>query len=135
MCNKKNCLISSLVVFIVLFVTDFLIHGILLKGIYEETASIWRPESESLMWLMWVGYVVFAPVFVAIYKKGYDATKKGLGQGLRFGVLIGLLMSVLPTLVWYAVVPIPVSLAVYWFLGGMVQLIACGIALGLVYKP
>ncbi len=133
---KKQCLIASIAVFIVFFILDFVLHGILLKDIYQQTAAVWRPEAEmqSLMWLMWVGYVIFAPVFVIIYSKGYDPGKAGLGQGIKFGFLIGILISSLSSLTWYAVLPIPAILCIYWFLGGMVQMIVAGAVVGLLHK-
>ncbi len=134
--NTKRWLLASLAVVVVLFVLEMIIHGVLLAGLYQKTAQVWRPQSEmaGLMWLMWLGYVIFAPVFAFIYTKGYETGKGGFGQGLRFGVIMALLLSPMQTLGWYSVLPIPVILAIYWFLAGMVIITASGIAVGLIYR-
>lgn len=134
--NIKRWLLASLAVLIVFIVIDMIINNVLLADLYQQTASVWRPpqEMERMMWLFGVGYLIFSPFFALIYAKGHEPAKSGLGQGLRYGLYMGVLLSVLPSLVWYAVLPIPVVLAFYWFLGGMVECIAAGVAVGLIYK-
>ena len=135
--NQKKCWLSVIAVVGVLFVTDFVIHGILLKGAYEATASLWRPMEvmHSMMWTMWVIYIVNGMVLPYIYSKGFEAGKSPVGQGLRFGLVIGLLMATGMSLGTYFMIAIPVSLAVSWFVGGMVQYALVGLALGAIYKP
>jgi len=134
--NMKRWLYASAAAFVVLAVLEFVVNGVLLAGIYQQTASVWRPEAEmvSLSWLFWLAYLVFAPVFTLIYSQGFESNKEGIGQGLRFGIYVGLLTAIPMNLIWYVVLPIPVSLAVYWAIAGMVEMIAMGIAVGLIYK-
>jgi hypothetical protein len=134
--NTKRWALASLAAFAVIFILETVIHGVLLTDFYQQTASIWRLETEmqGLMWLMWVGYLIFAPVFVLIYIKGYEANKSGVGQGVRYGLIIGLLLSAPPSLGWYAALPIPGILAFYWFVAGLAESIAAGTAVGLIYK-
>lgn len=133
---SKRCIIASLAVIAASFVLDFILHGVLLADIYKETADLWRPEAEmkKLTWLMWVGYLVFAPLFVKIYSKGYEEGKSGLGQGLKYGLLLGLLFTVPTNLVWYAVLPISATLTAYWLVGGLIQIIILGAIVGLIWK-
>ena len=135
--NIKRFVLASVAVLITLFVLEYLIHGIWLRGIYQGTASAWRPETEiqARMFLMWLGYLIFTPVFVTIYSKGYEKGKPGFGQGLRYGVLMGLLFSPMSALSWYTVLPIPGLLGFYWFIGMMAEMLACGIVAGLAYQP
>ena len=134
--NTKRWLLASLAAFVVIFILEFLIHGILLEGIYQQTASVWRPEPEieRMMWLFWLGYLVFAPFFALIYTKGYEAGKSGFGQGVRYGVYMGVILSVMQSLGWYVVLPIPATLAFYWFIATMVESVAAGIVVGLIYR-
>lgn len=134
--NMKRIGYASIAVFVVIFVIEFIVNGILLDDIYKQTASVWRPEAdiEKMMWLFWVGYAIFAPVFVTIYAKGYEAGKSNLGQGLRYGIYMGLLVAVSMSLGWYAVLPIPAALSVYWAIAGMVEMIAAGITVSLIYR-
>jgi len=36
---------------------------------------------QKMMWIFWVGMLVFAPFFALIYVKGYEKGKPGLGAG------------------------------------------------------
>jgi hypothetical protein len=134
--NVKRWLFASLAVLVVIAAVEMVINSVLLAGLYQQTASVWRPpeEIQRTMWLFWLGYLVFAPFFTLIYAKGHEPAKSGLGQGLRYGLYMGLVLSVMQNLVWYAVLPIPGVLAFYWFLGGMVESIAAGVAVGLIYR-
>lgn len=134
--NTKRWLLASVAVFVVIFVVEFIIHGVLLQGLYQQTASVWRPmaDMQRLMWIMWVGYLVFAAFFTFIYTKGYEKGKPGLGQGFRFGLYVGCMLSVLHGFGWYAILPIPLALSFYWFVAVLVESIAMGIAAGLVYR-
>lgn len=134
--NMKRMGYASIAVFVVIFVIELIVNGVLLDGIYKQTASVWRPEAdiEKMMWLFWVGYLIFAPVFVAIYAKGYEVGKSNIGQGLRYGIYMGLLIAISMNLGWYAVLPIPVELSVYWVIAGMVEMIAAGITVSLIYR-
>ena len=134
--NTQRWLLASVAVFVVMFVFEFITHGILLQGLYQQTASVWRSESEmqGMMWMMWAGYLIFAPFFTLIYVKGYEPKKGGLEQGLRFGVYMALAFAPTQALGWYAVLPIPGILAFYWLVASAVTSIALGITAGLIYR-
>ncbi len=134
--NTKRLALASLAVFVVFFVVDGVVNNVLLADLYKQTASVWRPESEiqGNMWLMWLGTLILAPLFTLIYTKGYEANKPGLGQGVRYGLIVGMLLSAPQCLVWYAVLPIPAALPVWWFTAGMVESVAAGVATGLIYR-
>ncbi|HKQ23283.1 MAG TPA: hypothetical protein VJT81_02430 [Burkholderiales bacterium] len=134
--NPKKWLLASVAVVVVIAVLEFVIHGVLLADMYRQTASVWRPEAEmqKMMWVFWVGILVFAPLFVLIYVKGYEKGKPGLGQGFRYGLYVGVMLSVMNSFGWYVMLPIPLALAFYWFLAILVEFTVAGIAAGLVYR-
>ncbi len=127
---------ASFIVFIALFALDYLLHGVLLKGIYHQTASVWRSEADMkhMMWYMWLGYLIFSPVFVCIYSKGHEEGKSNIGQGFRYGFWMGILLSVMASLISYVVLPIPLKLAVYWIVGETIKFTCLGTILGVAYK-
>ena len=133
--NTKRWLLASVAVLVVVAVLEFLIHGVLLSDLYRQTVSVWRSEAEmqKMMWIFWVGMLVFAPFFALIYVKGYEKGKPGLGQGFRYGLYVGVMLSVMHSFGWYVILPIPLALAFYWLLGILVEFIAAGVAAGLVY--
>ncbi len=133
--NARRWLLASVAVVVVIGVLEFLIHGVLLSDMYRQTASVWRSEAEmqKMMWVFWVGILVFAPFFTLIYVEGYEKDKPGLGQGFRFGLYVGAMLSVMNSFGWYVLLPIPLALAFYWFLAILVEFIVAGVAAGLVY--
>ncbi len=134
--NTKRVALTAVILFVVMFLVEFLIHDLLLKGAYAQTASVWRPsvEMQSHMGHMMLGYLFYVIFFAVIYAKGYEKNKPGLGQGFRFGILIGLLSAPMNSLIWYSVLPIPASLAVSWLVAGLVKNTILGMTAGLIYR-
>jgi hypothetical protein len=58
-----------------------------------------------------------------------------VGQGLRFGLYVGVMMGALDSLVYYVVLPIPAALAVGWFVAYVVVALAAGATVGAIYRP
>lgn len=134
--NVKRWLISSVAVFVVFSVVGYVVHGVLLDDIYQQTALVWRSKSDmqSMMWLMSIGTAIVALMFAFLYTKGYERNKPGVWQGLRFGLYIWLLVSVGMAFGWYVVLPIPAALSIYWVISGLIQSLLAGVVVGLVYK-
>ena len=135
--NLKRVCILSLVLFAAYTTMEFMVHGWLLADMYKDTSSVWRqdPEMKSLFWLMLLGQLFFAKFFAVVFTQGYEKGKPGLGQGLRCGLIFGLLLAPVNSLIWYVILPIPVILAVYWFAAGFVEMTVLGLIAGTVYKP
>lgn len=128
--NKKFW-IGFIVVFFVIAVVDMLVNGLLLESTYQQSASLWRSPEEMKMWLFFVVYLFVAFFFTLIFSKGYEG--KGIIEGIRYGFYVGLLMSVPMAYGSYAAMPIPYSLALQWFLYGVVEYMIAGIVLSLIY--
>jgi hypothetical protein len=74
--------------------------------------------------------------FVAsyLYAKGYEGGN-GLQEGMRFGVLIGLVMVGYVAGVNYAIMNIGRRMAAAYALAGLVEWVVVGMAIGFVYRP
>lgn len=131
--NVKKFIIAVFGVFIVFQVLNFIIHGPILGSVYESMAGVWREDMMSKMWIMYVTSFIMSILFVYIFIKGYEG--KGIAEGIRFGLIIGLLMNVVGMFNQYAVYPISLSLTIQWFIYGTLQIIICGIVVALLYKP
>ena len=132
--TMKKMLITCLSTTVAYVLSEMVLHGGLLSGLYHETAQLWRPEAEmkNLFLLMILGEACFGFFFGLIYLKGYEMGKGTLTQGLRYGLLMGLMMGPATGLIWYVVLSIPVSLALGWGLGCLAQLLIVGAVAGLV---
>ena len=129
--NKQRYLLASLAVLVFVFIYEWSFHGGLLKGIYEQTAHLWRSKNDCHMPVIIAAQLIFSFVFSFIFLKGYE--NKGIMEGVRYGALIGLL-AIPSNLVYYAVMPLPVQLVVLWCVGGLVEMILAGAILAAVYK-
>ena len=129
--NKQRYLLASLAVFVFVFVFEWVFHGSFLKGIYEQTAHLWRPKTDCHMPVIIAAQLMFSFIFGFIFLKGYE--NKGIMEGVRYGVLIGLL-AIPANLISYAVMPLPIDLVVLWCTGGLIELILAGAILAAVYK-
>jgi hypothetical protein len=131
--NIKRFILASVLVFVAFQVLNFLIHNVLLMAAYQATADVWRPDMMQKMWIIYVTTLIFSFLFVYIFTKGYEG--KGILEGVRYGLLIGLLMNVVGMFNQYAVYPVPLTLAVQWFIYGMIQYVICGIVAAVIYRP
>jgi len=131
--NVKRFVSASLAVYVASLALGFLIHGVILKPTYDSLASIWRPNMNSLMWIVWVNGLITSVIFTYIFAKGYEG--KGIIEGARFGAIMGVFISVPMAYGTYMMIPIPYTLAFQWFLYGTAQTILLGITAAAVYKP
>ena len=133
--NKNRYFLATLAVFVATFVLDIVINNVILAKLYLATASLWRPMEEMQRLIPWsfLVYVVTALVFTYMYAKGYEGKPSRIGEGMRFGLLIGLLTSLPMAVMCYITMPIPSALAWGGFLTGMGEFALLGIVAGLVY--
>ena len=132
--NIKRLILAIVAAFAVLWVTDFLIHGIWLKPDYLATQSLWRPETEmgSHMGWMFGAQLLFAITFVLLWTRWADTARLGCAFG--YGLLMGLFSGVW-AIIMYVVMPLPCSIACKWFFAGIVQSILIALVTFYVYKP
>jgi hypothetical protein len=135
--NWKRLLWAALAAFILLQLTDFLIHGIMLGGHYQNlsTQGIFRTEAEmsGYMWVKILMNVLFSFLFTYIFIKGYEG--KGILEGIRYGIIIGFFWKYINAYSAFVILPISYGLVWYWIISGFVQLILAGILVSLIYKP
>jgi len=128
---NKKVLTGFVVVFVLMEIMMFLIHGVILKSAYEATKEIWRPDMQSLMWIYHVLAVIGAFFFTFIFSKGYEG--KGVAEGVRYGLYIGIWMGAGMAYGTYSMMNIPYSLALNWFFYSVVEYIVYGVALTKVF--
>lgn len=133
-CNCKSLLITIGVAAVVVWGTDFLIHGIWLKPVYEATPQLWRSEAGmiSKMPFMFAGQAVVAIAFTTIFAL-FVAEKRSLGATLLYALCVALLVGG-GDVIRYAVQPYPGHLVVRWFLAGIVQTMFLGTVVHFVYR-
>jgi hypothetical protein len=133
--NPKRLILAIVVVFITVFVTNMLIHGVWLNSTYKETASLWRtePDMQKHFPFMLLGQFLFASTFVVVWSKGIPSVAT-LGRSCLYGLTMALFAQSL-TLITYVVQPMPGHLMAKWFVAGLVQGVLMGGVVFFVGRP
>ena len=133
----KRWALATVGAFAVLFTTGFLIHHLWLGEFYHAHAQWWRPAGEmpSMLPVLFTAQLALAALLSAVYAKGYEPNKGGVGQGVRFGVLVGLLLTLPCSLMNHVIYPYPTSLIMRWLIGGLAEIILAGGVIGAIYRP
>jgi len=111
---NKQSLISVVLLFIVSMALDFVVHGVLLKADYAGQPALMRNEADAQRHFpaMLLAHVLIAAGVTVIYRRGREAGKPWLGQGVRFGVWFAIAACVPGFLIYYAVQPTGLSVAI-----------------------
>jgi hypothetical protein len=132
----KRVILAVLAVFVAWQVLDFVIHGLILMGAYQESAQanagLWRPMNEMKFSLMRLVALVAATTFVVIYA-GF-IHEKSVANGLKYGLIFGVGAGVSMGLGTYSVMPIPAVVALGWLVGAVVESAVGGLLVGWIVK-
>jgi len=114
----------------------FLIHSVLLRQDYVDTAALWRPREAQIMrvWAMLLAVLIYVIGAVLVYVRGVEQ-KPWMGQGIRFGILLTLVAVVYSSLSGWVILPIPHMLAVKWIVSESLLSVVFGLAVAGICKP
>ncbi len=117
-------------------VYGFVVYGNILSGEFARYPAIYRSSETQTQFLplMFAGILFAMLVASYLYAKGYEGGN-GLQEGMRFGVLIGLVMVGYVAGVNYAIMNIGRRMAAYYALAGLVEWVVVGMVIGFVYRP
>ena len=134
--NIKRLILAIVVAFIVLWVTDFLIHGVWMMPDYRTTQQLWRTDAEMMSRMGWMlgAQLLFVITFVIVWAKGFAERTSNISCAFGYGLLMGLFSGVW-ALIMYVVVPMPGSIAAKWFFAGIAQAMLLGLITFWIYKP
>ena len=128
----KKVLLGAVAVFVAWFILDYIIHQMMLSGIYEENKALWRPMEEVNMVLGFIVSFLSAFFFTYAYYRYVD--RKNFATGAGFGLVIGLIWGISWGYGTYVWMPIPYSLAISWFFASVVEVTVAGMIIGLIMK-
>jgi hypothetical protein len=128
--------ISVVVMSVLSLLFGFVVHGVLLHGDYSQLPNLLRPEAEAQGYFAWM---LLADLLMGfgltwIYRQGRETGKSALGQGLRFGVAIAVLMTIPTCLIYYAVQPWPGIVVVKQIVYDGVGVLVKGVVVALINK-
>jgi uncharacterized membrane protein YsdA (DUF1294 family) len=129
--NYKRVITASAIIFIFAILWNSFIHGVMLRDENAVISNITRSISERNMGLSLVLTALLAFLFVWSY--AYTARQKNWRAGILYGLFFALLAGLLVDLNQYLLYPIPASLAVKWFISGLVEFCGYGILVSWLY--
>ncbi len=122
----KKALATTAVLFLYIFVFEWVFHGIMLAEQYRATAYLWRPESEMMARMGWmVGGQFLIAVFLS---RIFGHLESGY---VKMGALLGALYGA-GQLIMYSVAPYTLLLTVVWVVGAVVEYALAGLVYGFV---
>ena len=132
--NFGRVAVSAVVAWFAYLLLSPLVNAVLLAELYAAHGAVFRPQGEMNLVLglgvQLIGFFVFAYA----YAKGYEGGHGAL-EGLRFGVVVGLLLSCFAVTWNYVVLPVSGALGVAWVVDMMVEMAIYGVVVGLIYRP
>jgi hypothetical protein len=134
--DMKKTLGAIVAAFVVYAASGYLIHEVLLKSAYIDSANVWRPDDaiQHRMWIMLLSEFIFALGAVIVYVRGVEK-KSWVGQGIRFGILLSLVAPIPGFMMSYVTLPVSHKLALHWILLGIAQAILVALVIAAICQP
>lgn len=132
--NYPRIALAAVVAWVASIGVSFVVNGYLLMDLYAAHPALFRPQGEINMVLGFGAQLLGFFAFAYMYAKGYEGTS-GLQEGLRFGVLVGLLILGFASVWSYVVLAVSDALGMAWVIDGLVEMAIYGMIVGLVYRP
>ncbi len=131
----KNFLLAFVAVLVLTAGLSFVIHGLLLNPLYQQTPQLGRTPDDAAshsMFLM-VGFFFFSLGFVWIYARGIEA-KPWVGQGLRYGIAMWLIAAVSRYFIYYAIQPWSMRVVLLQIGYELVMMLLLGLTVAGIYR-
>lgn len=132
--NVKRLVIAIVVIYFVAYAIATLYSEVIFADQYAAFNTLIRPGAQSGGYLaaMLLGYLVMTSLFCYIFTRGYE--NKGLAEGLRYGLLMGVLLATVD-LYYGLLLPVSTTLIVLNTLLSIIIWVVAGLILAAIYKP
>ena len=130
--NWTKVIAAGVAAGIVMWLTDFVMHGVLLRATYEKHSTVFAPDGNPLWFL--VLSVLIATLATALFAKTRSSWGQGFGGGATYGFWMGLVAfftNFYPSLV---INGFPYFLSWCWGGAGLITAVIAGGVIGVVYK-
>ncbi len=111
-----------------------LVWSNLLPDVGPANASLLRAPADMNLALGYSASLIGFFVFAYAYAKGYEGGSGAL-EGLRFGVIVGLLLACFSGVWSYVMMPVSGAFAVAMVVDAIVEMTIFGVVVGLIYTP
>jgi hypothetical protein len=134
--NFARVAMAAVAAWLVSIPIGYVVNEILLKDLMVANAAAMR-SNEVIMANLPLGFgfsLVGFFAFAYAFAKGYEGGN-GTMEGIRFGVLVAIMLQCFAGIWMYIVFPISGSMAVAGLIDGIVEFALYGAIVGTIYKP
>lgn len=134
--NLSRVALAGFVAWVAFCLLGFLAHAVLMEDLYGAHAAFMRPEADAnaRLPLAFAASLLGMLAFAYAYAKGYEGGA-GIQEGLRFGVLIGVMLIAF-VLVWdYMAYPMSRKFLLALVVDYIVEFAIYGVIVGAIYRP
>jgi len=136
--NYPRLLMAAVAAWAAYILVGMVMHEVMLDEVWEalyregtvRSEAMARTVAPTSYGLALIGSLVFA----YIYAKGYEGTPP-LQEGMRYGVLVGLLVVGFGIAWAYSMFPVPTDFLIWMSVAEMIEFTVMGMVAGLVYGP
>jgi len=132
--NYARLALAAVSAWVLSLAIGFVVNTWVMADINQAHAHVFRPEGEMNLPLGFMVQLVAFFAFAYMYAKGYEGTA-GVQEGLRFGVLVGLIIIGFATTWSYVTLPVSSTMGIYWTVDVLLEMAIYGAVVGLVYRP
>jgi hypothetical protein len=134
--NFKRVALAALACWLLYMCLSYVVHGVLLRPTYLKYAGAMRPEAQAAS-ILPIGFAAALAGFFAFayaYAKGYEGGS-GIQEGLKFGVLVAVMICGFAVVWEYMVWPMGPRLFGAWVVDFFVEFSIYGMLTGSIYRP
>ena len=132
--NFPRLALAAVIAWIAFIVLGWLVHGVFLTDLYTRQVAGIRGEgasnSASYFALALIGFFAFAYT----YAKGYEGGQ-GAQEGMRFGVLVALMLITFTGVWGHVIFPMSVGLTAALAIDYVVEFAVYGMIVDAIYRP
>ena len=132
--NFSRLAVAASVTWVAFVAIGYVVHGVLLTDLYAEQTSVRRAGEEAHPVYGFAAAFVGFFAFAYTYAKGYEGGH-GAQEGMRFGVLVALMLICFAAVWGYVVFPISGGLAAALAVDYIVEFAVYGMIVGAIYTP
>lgn len=135
--NYPRIVLAAIAAWIVSIGLGYLINNVWLLRLYQANAWAFRRQ-EEIMPLLPIGFGLQLLAFFAFafaYAKGYEGEGSHIGEGVRYGLIVAIMIDGFAVVWNYVTQPIAPRLGILQMLAVIAELGICGAIVGLAYHP
>lgn len=134
--NLSRVALAGFAAWVVFCIVGFVAHAVLMEDLYAAHSAFMRPtaDANARLPLAFAAALIGFFAFAYAYAKGYEGGT-GIQEGLRFGVLVGVMLIAF-VLVWdYMAYPLSRTFLLALVIDYIVEFAIYGTVVGMVYRP